>query len=81
MKKIEVKYNGIVVGYTYDNKNIQFLDTPEAKKVINKIMENSPIGISSRAYGHVDENGNIKEKSEPIEYNILKINKNDNDEK
>lgn len=49
MKKVDVKSNGIVIGYTYDDgKTINFLDNKEATKVKNKLFKGQSIGISSR---------------------------------
>ena len=48
-KKVEVKSEGIVIGYTYDEgKTIEFLDNDEANKVKAKLFKGQPIGISSR---------------------------------
>jgi hypothetical protein len=56
MKK-EVKYLGIVVGYTYDGQTIEYLDNKEAQQIKKDLMMGHPIGISSRQMGTVDENG------------------------
>lgn len=59
-EKIEVKLNGIVIGYTYDEgKTIEFLDTEEALNVKNAMFDGHPIGISSRKMGTVGEDGNV----------------------
>jgi len=72
MKKVEVKSNGIIVGYTYDEgKTIEFLDNDEAKKVKEKMLSEQQIGISSRRMGKVDENGNITEMGDLDELGIV----------
>ena len=58
MKK-EVKYLGIVVGYTYDGQTIEYLDNKEAQQIKKDLMMGHPIGISSRRMGTVDENGRV----------------------
>lgn len=60
MKKVEVKSNGIVIGYTYDEgKTIEFLDNEEALKVKDELFKGQIIGISSRRMGVIDKNGKI----------------------
>lgn len=60
MKKIEVKYNGVVIGYTCDeSKSIEFLDNEEALKIKEELLSGHPIGISSRQFGNVDGNGRV----------------------
>ena len=72
MKKVEVKSNGIVVGYTYDEgATIEFLDNDEAKKVLDKINTGTPIGISSRKTGKIDENGFVTDMSDLNELGIV----------
>jgi len=72
MKKVEVKSNGIVIGYTYDEgKTIDFLDNDEAKKVLDKMKNGTPIGISSRRMGRVDEDGNVSDIGDINELGIV----------
>jgi len=72
MGRIEVKSNGIVIGYTYDEgKTIYFLDNDEVKKVLDKMNAGTPIGISSRRMGTIDEDGNITDKGEINELGII----------
>ena len=72
MKKIEVKSNGIVIGYTYDEgKTIDFLDNDEAKKVLDKMKTGTSIGVSSRRMGNVDEDGNITDVGDVNEISII----------
>ena len=72
MKRVEVKSNGIVIGYTYDEgKTIDFLDNDEAKKVLDKMNTGIPIGVSSRRMGNVDEDGNIIDMGDVNEIGII----------
>ena len=72
MEKVEVTSNGIVVGYTFDGgKTIEFLDNDEAKKVIAKMSNGTPIGISSRKTGKIDENGFITDIGDVNELGIV----------
>ena len=60
MKKVEVKSNGIVIGYTYDNgKTIEFLNNEEASKVKKKMFTGQPLSISSRKMGTINGSGKI----------------------
>ena len=69
MKK-EVKYLGIVVGYTYDGQTIEFLDNKEGQQIKKDLMMGHSIGISSRRMGTVDENGRVNYE-EIIEYGVI----------
>ena len=72
MKKVEVKSNGIVVGYTYDEgKTIEFLDNDETKKVLAIMNNGTPIGISSRKTGKINENGFVTDISDLNELGIV----------
>jgi len=72
MGRIEVKSNGIVIGYTYDEgKTIDFLDNDEAKKVLDKMNTGTLIGISSRRMGKVDEDGNVTDMGDINELGII----------
>jgi hypothetical protein len=68
--KKEVKYLGIVVGYTYDGQTIEFLDNKEAQQIKENLMKGQSIGISSRRMGTVDESGKVNYKK-IIEYGII----------
>jgi hypothetical protein len=58
--KIEVKYLDKLVGYTSDNgKTIEFLDNEAAKQLKEELLKRTPIGISSRRIGTIDENNRI----------------------
>ena len=60
MKKVEVKSNGVIIGYTHDaGRTIEFLDNDEAKRVKNKMSVGESIYISSRRMGNVDEDGHV----------------------
>lgn len=73
IKKIEVKFNGVAVGYTYDGgKSIEFFDSKEAKEIMKELNTGSPIGISSRRIGKVDENGYVYDMGDINELNIIK---------
>lgn len=47
----EVKYLDTIVGYSYNEKTIEFLDTKEANIVKEMILKNKHIGISARRLG------------------------------
>lgn len=70
---VEVKYLGVVVGYTYDNKTIAFYDNEEAKQCKKDILDGQSIFISSRKLGVVKEN-NFVDEEEIVEYCITKCN-------
>ena len=56
--KIDVKSNGIEVGYTYDNGGtIKFYDNNEAKRVLAILNTNTKVGISSRSSGNINSDG------------------------
>lgn len=66
----EIKYKGIVVGELMSDDSIKLLDTPEANHVKKLMLQSSPIDISSRRIGEIDNNGiicNVK----TIEHNII----------
>jgi len=67
---IEVKYKGILVGYTYDGKSIKFLNTKEAIEIQNKLTESQNICLSSRKMGTIDENHRVTSDG-PFEYSII----------
>ena len=70
--KIEVKSNGIVIGHTYDEgKTIDFLDNDEAKKVLYKMNNRTPIGISHRRMGNVDKDGKVTDMGNVNEISIV----------
>jgi|TARA_R110000851_G_scaffold319347_1_gene483653 hypothetical protein len=49
MKKVEVKLNGIVIGYTYgESQIIQFLDNDEVKKLLGEMKSRVDKGIMRR---------------------------------
>lgn len=59
-EKVEVKSNGIVVGYSYDEgKTINFLDNEEALIVMDKLNNMEATFISARKQGTVDDNGKV----------------------
>ena len=71
MKKLEVKYLGVVVGYTYgEGSTIEFLDNELAKQVLEKINSNNKVGLSSRRMGLIKEDNKI-EYNEITEYGII----------
>jgi len=57
MEKTEVKYLGVVIGYTYDGQTIEFLDNEHSREIQKTLSEGHTIGLSSRRMGTVDENG------------------------
>jgi hypothetical protein len=58
---IPVNYKGKVVGYTEDEgKTIHFDDSEEAKLILQSLDMN--IGISSRGFGKVSEDGSVIDK-------------------
>lgn len=59
MEKVEVKYLGVVVGYTYDGQTIEFLNNELSKEVQSTLLGGNSIGISSRRMGTVDESGRV----------------------
>lgn len=69
---IPVTYGGIVVGHSVNGDTIKFLDTPEAKEVIDIFKTNERVFISSRAVGEIKED-NIVEREEPTELVITKM--------
>lgn len=57
---LPIKYKEVIVGTTEDvGITIKFNDTPEAKDIVDKIIHNKIIGISSRGFT----------KQEIIDYN------------
>ncbi|MFW6225737.1 MAG: hypothetical protein ACOC2W_03655 [bacterium] len=68
--KIEVKYNNIVIGHTFDGKTIELLDSDDAKKVKDYLSKGQIIGVSSRGIG-TNDNGTIV-NHEITDYNIIK---------
>jgi len=71
---VEVKYLGVVIGYTYDNcKTIVFIDNEVAEVCKNNIFKNKSLFISSRQKGTIGDD-NIVAIEEAIEYCITKCN-------
>lgn len=70
MSKIDVKYLGVVIGYTYDGEKIQFLDNELSKEIQKTFLEGHTIGLSQRRMGTVTEDGFINNE-EIIEYNVI----------
>lgn len=68
--KIEVKYNGVVVGHTIDGKIIEFLDNDVAKEVKEYLMTSQIIGVSSRA--KVDNYEDEISDYDIIDYSLIK---------
>jgi len=70
MEAKEVKYNGIVIGYTTDGgKTIVFEETDEVKDFLKNFEKGKTIYISSRALGTVDDDM-IVTRDEPFEFCI-----------
>lgn len=58
-KKVEVRSNGILIGYTSDEgKTIDFLDCDEAKRIIES-MNKRPVSFSVRQRGYIGQNCKI----------------------
>jgi len=74
MSKIEVKYNGIVVGHTEDEcKTIRFLDNDAAMEVKELMNNKLPISVSSRKAQSFDIVG--KPKFNDVKLNAVYANK------
>jgi len=74
MNKIEVRSNNIVIGYTYDEgKTIEFLDNGEAKRIIRMLTTGEPVGISSRKFGRINNEGEVSDVSDINELNIIQL--------
>ena len=71
--RIPVTYEGKVVGYTYSEGGSLTITDEEFQKKFEK-LSNGPIGISSRGYGIINDDGTI-ERNEPFEFSIIKIQK------
>ena len=71
-KKIEVKYGGVLVGYTDSSHHtVQFLDNDAAKEVQDLLKQNSTVYVSSRAAGKIDKD-NKAIIGDTYEFDILK---------
>lgn len=79
-KKIPVRYNDILVGYTDDEMlSIEFNESEEAKKVKKLLSTNQTVWVSSRKLGEVLDDKSIIEK-EIVSYDISHFGSdNDND--
>lgn len=79
IKKIPVTYNDKEVGFTYEDAPNQIIFTDEDFKnnILPKLMENQPIGVSSRSIGNY--NGAFVSDVEPIEHVIMNPPKTNND--
>jgi hypothetical protein len=69
--KVPVNYNGVVVGYTWDEgKTIEFIDSVAENEINRLISQGQIIGLSSRAIGEVRDDNTV-EKTEEISYDLL----------
>ncbi len=69
--KVPVNYNGVVVGYTWDEgKTIEFIDSVAENEISGLISQGQIIGLSSRAIGELKDD-NTAEKTEEISYDLL----------
>ena len=78
---VPITYNGKIIGYTDSSKTPSSI-TPiddESRGILEELMS-SPIYISSRQAGKINENEYIQER-EHIEYSVNKLKKNGNDNK
>lgn len=76
---VPITYNGKIIGYTDSSKNPSSI-TPidsESREILEELMS-SPIYISSRQTGKLDESGHIHE-IEHIEYSVNKLKQNENE--
>jgi hypothetical protein len=74
-----ITYNGKIIGYTDSSKTPSSI-TPiddESREILEELMT-SPLYISSRQTGKIDENGQIYEM-EHIEYSVNKLKQNENE--
>ncbi len=74
-----ITYNGKIIGYTDSSKTPSSI-TPiddESREILEELML-SPLYISSRQTGKIDENGQIYEM-EHIEYSVNKLKQNENE--
>jgi hypothetical protein len=74
-----ITYNGKIIGYT-DSSKTPLSITPiddESREILEELMT-SPLYISSRQTGKIDENGQIYEM-EHIEYSVNKLKQNENE--
>jgi hypothetical protein len=75
MEKIDVKYNNIVVGYTYDEgKTVIFLDNEAAKEIQSQILNGYTVGVSSRRMGVIKEDNHVDYK-DITEYGLINFGK------
>jgi hypothetical protein len=76
---VPITYNGEIIGYTDPSKTPLSI-TPidgKSREILEELMS-SPIYISSRQQGKIDENGYIHEK-ESIEYSVNKFKQIENE--
>lgn len=76
---VPITYNGKIIGYTDSSKTPSSI-TPidgESREILEELMS-SPLYISSRQKGKIDENGKIYEM-EHIEYSVYKFKQNENE--
>lgn len=70
--KIEVRYNGEIVGYTEDGcKEIEFLNNDYAKKCLDVIKNQTSEYLSISSRSKITNNEDVCQIN-PTEYNILK---------
>ena len=76
---VPVTYNGKIIGYTDSSKTPSYIKPidDESREILEELMS-SPIYISSRQTGKIDENGYIYE-SEHIEYSVNKLKQKENE--
>ena len=73
MKKIPVKHDDIIIGYTFDEgKTIEFLDNDEAIIIKNKLSISETVYVSSRRFGTVSKD-NIVNMEELKELSIINM--------
>lgn len=60
--KREVKYKGVVVGYTSYGQTIELLDNDQAKEIKKIMTENSKVGISARFSIEINDNKYITDR-------------------
>ena len=76
---VPITYNRKIIGYT-DSSKTPLSITPiddESREILEELMS-SPLYISSRQTGKIDENGQIYEM-EHIEYSVNKLKQNENE--
>ena len=76
---VPITYNGKIIGYTDSSKTLSSIEPIDSKsrEILEELMS-SPIYISSRQQGKIDENGYNHEK-EYIEYSVNKLKQNENE--